>query len=394
MLRNIFTIVSLIASTQIYIAASNFDTVLNTVLANNPSIKIDDSERQIEISDLRSENLLPAPEISFENLWGGGHVGDKRNFSVSQSFDWPGIYKARKEAIKRTETAYNFLRETDILEVRMSIRLLLIDIIYTQQKIKSTKEICQGLRTLSETFKKAMEEGNETRLDYNKSVIERIAAERSLKELEGELNILISSLTTMNGGNDVTALIEELGDEYPAVELSTLKPDIEEIRLKDPSQEALRASILAQESLVKVSKRSLLPGFAVGYLHEWEMGDVFNGFSVSMTLPFFNGKKKTEASKIKLQSLQLQENTELHKIFDMMMGEYANAMALKELIDEYREVACNRSNIELLKKALDGGQINFLTYMQEVNFFLTAHSDFHEALYKYNVSLAKLQRYN
>ena len=59
-------------------------------------------------------------------------------------------------------------------------------------------------------FKKAVEEGNETRLDYNKAVIEKIAAERELKSLRGEYASLLASLQILNGGKDVSALAETL----------------------------------------------------------------------------------------------------------------------------------------------------------------------------------------
>lgn len=373
--------------------ATNFDTVLNTVVDNNLSLRYNDSERELSLAELRADNILSAPEISFENLWGAGSLGDKRNFSVTQSFDWPGVYKARREIVKDYQAAFSFLHASDIMTVRMDVRLLLIDIIYTRQKIHTASRICDSLKTMSESFKKAVEEGNETRLDYNKSVIELIAAQRELKTLEGELSILYSSLQTMNGGKDISDLVNLIGDEYPESDISSLRPDYETIKNHDPSYNALEASVRTQKSVINLENKSLLPGFSLGYLHEWEMGDVFNGFSVSVSLPFINGRKRVNAAKVKLQSMEWQQDIELMRIYHELMGEYENALALKSVIDQYRDVVCNDSNIALLKKAFDGGQINFLTYMQEVNYFLTAHSDFHETLYRYNVSIAKLQRY-
>lgn len=391
-LNRIF-VISLLSSFTIISSASDFNAVLDEVVANSYAIKYSDSERETTIMELRAENTIDAPELTYENLWGAGAIGDKRNFSVSQSFDWPGVYAARRDAIRKSQIAFNYLRESDLIELRMDVRLLLIDIIYTKQKIKSVDEICKGFRALSDSYKKAIELGQESRLDYNKSVIERIAAERELKTLQGELSVLTSSLQSMNGGKDVKDLLDMLGDDYPEVDLSSLCPDLDEIRIKDPSIAASRASVEAQKSLVKVENRSLLPGFSLAYLHEWEMGDVFNGFSVSLSLPFVSGKKKANAARMKLKSLEIEHDFSLIKIYNSLRGEYENALALKELIDEFQPAACDESNLLLLKKALDGGQINFLTYLQEVNYFLNAHSDFHETLYKYQVSLAKLQRY-
>lgn len=385
------TILSLL---PLSVCASDFDDVLNTIVGNSIAMKYGDADRQASISEMKADNTLEAPEVSYENLWGAKGIGDKRNFSVSQSFDWPGIYMARREAIKKSETAMQFLRESELLDVRMEVRLLLIDIIYAKQRLQSTKEICDGMAELSATFKKAMEEGNETRLDYNKAVIERITSERELKAIEGEYAVLVSSLKALNGGADVNALIERLGDDYPMVDLSTLRPDAEKLRLNDPSQAAAAASLEAQKSLVKVENRSLMPGFTLGYIHEWEMGDNFNGFSVSMTLPFLTGKKKVTAAKQRVKAMEIEKEMSLIKLLGELDGEYENACALQSLIKEYDGVVHDNSNIALLKKALDGGQINFLTYMQEVNYFLAAHRDYHETLYRYNVSLARLQRYN
>lgn len=389
-----FLIPAALLFTPLAIDASDFDTVLNTVVDNNYSIKFNDADRQTTIAELKAENTLEAPEFSYENLFGNNGIGDKRNFSISQSFDWPGVYAARNEAVKKSESAMLFLRESEILDLRMDVRLLLVNIIYTRQKLATTRKIVESLSELSASFKKAVEEGNETRLDYNKSVIEKIAAERELRTLEGEYAVLVSSLQVMNGGKDVDSLLEMLGSEYPAVSLNSLRPDIETLKMKDPAQAAATAALEAQKSLVKVENRSLFPGFSLSYLHEWEMGDTFNGFSISVSLPFISGKKKVKAARMKLRSLELDKEMSLIKLAGELKGEYENACSLKKLIDEYEDVVCGTSNIDLLKKALDGGQINFLTYMQEVNFFLAAHRDFHETLYLYNVSLAKLQRYN
>lgn len=83
----------------------------------------------------------------------------------------------------------------------------------------------------------------------------------------------------------------------------------------------------------------------------------------------------------------------LIKIASELQGEYDVACELRELLREYRGVINDDSNIELLRKALDSGQINFLTYMQELNYFLSARRDFLEAHYRYHIAVARLQRY-
>lgn len=373
--------------------ASDFDDVLNTVMSNNLSIKYAVADNAASLEELKAENTLEAPEFSYENLWGAKGIGDKRNFSISQSFDWPGVYAARSEAIRKSETAMQYLRESAVLDTRMEIRTTLIDIINVRQRIATTQKICDALAKMSEYYKKAVAEGNETRLDYNKAVIEHINSVRELKSLKSEQSLLLASLKALNGGKDVDSLAEKLGYRYPRVKLESLRPDRETLRMKDPAVAASRAALDAQKSLVKVEKRSLLPGFSVSYLHEWEMGDNFNGFSVSITLPFLTQRRKAKAAQMRLDAQSFEQEMNLIKIASELEGEYQTAYDLRELLREYRGVMDDDSNFELLKKALDAGQINFLTYMQELNYFLTARRDFLEAHYRFHLALARLQRY-
>lgn len=332
-------------------SASDFDKVLNTVVSNNMALKYADAENQAAIASLKSENTLDAPEIGFESLWGAKGIGDKRNFSISQGFDWPGVYTARREAIRKSQAAMQYLQESAMIEARQEVRLLLIDIIYAKQRIAATEKICDGLSSLQKTFRKAVDEGNETKLDYNKSVIEKIAAERELKTLRGEYAAMLASLRAMNGGKDVEDLVASVGNVYPEVDLASLRPDVENIRAKDPAIAAMKADAEVQKSLLKVEKRSLLPGFTLGYSHEWEMGDRFNGFSVAVSLPFITGNKKVKASRLQVRASEMQQEMELIRLSAAMSGDYEKALQYRELLDQYEDIMNDNSDFELLKKA-------------------------------------------
>lgn len=373
--------------------ASDFDDVLDTVMGNNLSLKYRDAENAAALDEMKAENTLPAPEISYENLWGAKGIGDKRNFSISQSFDWPGVYAARRKAVADSRTAMQYLREAEALDVRMSIRVTLIDIINYHKRIAASEKIVAALSDMVSYFKKAVDEGLETRLDYNKAVVEHINAVRELKTLRAEYAVVKASLVELNGGKDVEVLINRIGTTYPTANLEALRPDRNTILMKDPAMAASAASEEMQKSLVKVEKQSLFPGLSVAYLHEWEMGDTFNGVSISLSLPFLTGRKKVKAAGARLETLSMQKEMDLIALMQKLEGDYQAALDLKVVLDEYRGVMSDDSNFELLKKAHDSGQISFLTYMQELNYFLTARQDFLDLHYRYHLALARLQRY-
>lgn len=84
-----FLIPAALLFTPLAIDASDFDTVLNTVVDNNYSIKFNDADRQATIAELKAENTLEAPEFSYENLFGNNGIGDKRNFQFRSLLTGP-----------------------------------------------------------------------------------------------------------------------------------------------------------------------------------------------------------------------------------------------------------------------------------------------------------------
>ena len=69
------------------------------------------------------------------------------------------------------------------------------------------------------------------------------------------------------------------------------------------------------------------------------------------------------------------------------------ALMLKSEIDEYKSVFEDSNNLLLLKKALDGGEISLINYLQEMNYFIEAKQNYIDVLYQYHLNLAELNKY-
>lgn len=388
----LFVLLLLSAST---VKANGFDDVVNTIAANNLTAKFNMANDEAALEEMRNENTLEAPEIGFDHLWGDSkEVGNKLSVSISQSFDWPGVYAARRDAIRKSSYAMQYLRESSMMDIKMEIRQILIDIIYNRQRVTALSNLSESMATLVETYRVLMEQQQQTRLDYNKAVIEKIDIDRELESLKGQYAVLVSSLEALNGGKTVGELLETIGDNYPQVELSSLLPNPTLIKERDPQYAAAMASIEANRSLVKVEKLSRLPGFSLGYVHELENGDRFDGFSFSISLPFLKKGHNVKAAKLKGEALNYEAEIQVAQRVAEMNGAYRHASELRKLIDKYTPVIGSDSSFELLKKALDAGEISFITYLQELHYFHTARINYLDTLYEYNQALAKLARYN
>lgn len=386
-------IAALISGTALPLHADSFNEILDEVTANNPALKSRTATSQASLDEMRAEGNLPDPEVEFSHRWGPAGVGNKWDISVSQSFDWPGVYAARSKAVKSTSAAMDYLVQSDIIDTRMETRLLLLDIVNTRQNIAALESIYDGIAQLSDLYRKAVLQGEVTRLDYNKIEIERIAIEGELDNARATLDVLNSSLTALNGGIPVSTPVESYPEPDLAVMAMTPADIADYITSHDPAIAANRLSGEAAGALATAARRSRLPGFSVGYVHENEMGENFNGFSVGVSLPFFSSRHKAKAAEWSATSLRYDNDMLVSQRVAQFTSARARALAAKKTADAYRPVVETDDNLTLLRKALDGGQISMLTFIQEENYFRQARRSYLDALYNYHLALAELMRY-
>lgn len=370
-----------------------FDGALAEVIGNNLSVRAEASRAQIETENILGENTLEAPELSFSRVWGSRkEYGNKWSLGVSQSFDWPGVYAARREAARTARSASQYMLESTLLDLRQEVRTLFIDIIHNTQLIEMQSELVDRMNQMEAYYKKAAEAGAETRLDYNKTVIERIAVHRELHTLEAQRSTLMSTLSTLNGGKDIDGIIAKLGNAYPITRVPE-SIDKTVIMKRDPQYAAALAGVEAAKSMVKVEKRSRIPGFSIGYEHESEGDENFNGFSIGLTLPVWGRGHQIKASTLEAEATLMDAELALTRRVAEMNGDRKQLDTLRHIMDEYEPVVNEKSNYELLHKALKAGQITFLTYIEESNYFIAAKRDYLDTLYEYNLILTRLARY-
>lgn len=373
-------------------AGTPFDDAVAEIMSNNLSVRAEAARGHAGVESILADNALESPEVEFARVWGKSE--NKWSLSVSQSFDWPGIYAARRAAARTADNASQYLLESTVMNLREQVRSALVDLIHNAQLIELQSGLATRMSGIEAKYKRGAEAGAETRIDYNKAVIEMIATNRELHTLEAERAAIIANLQELNGGKDVTGIVASLGSAYPilpSVNQANISPAI--VRERDPEYAAAVAAVDAAKSMVKVSRMSRLPGFSVGYEHETEGPESFNGFSVGLSLPVWSRSHQIKASTYEAEAALMDAEMTLVKRSAALSGDLRQLESLRTVLDEYEPVINNSANMDLLQKALDGGQINFITYIQETNYFLEAQKDYLDTLYEYNLTLVRLTRY-
>ncbi len=372
--------------------AESFNEILSIIVQNNPDLKAKIKSNETILSLAKQENTLVAPEIGFEHNWSDTGLGVKWGISVSQYFDWPGKYHTQKKVINTTSQALDYLNRCNYLDKLLEVKILLIDIINVSQNIALMNDAKNNVVLLTEKYNKAFQNGEVSILDVNKLKIQQISINRKLSALNMQKEVLYSAIKSMNGGIDCRDMLEGVL-EYPEDTLYSENEYIDFIDNFDPEIKYNQMQVEIANHQVSVSKMSRLPGFSVGYKYTNELGDGFNGFSVGITLPFFaqNNKIETTIAQRESDAYNL-DQIKINKLSSIYSNR-SKAMILQGEIDEYKSVLENSNNMLLLKKALDGGEISLINYLQEVNYFLEAQQNYMDVIYQYHLVLTELNKY-
>ena len=136
--------------------AQSFDEVLYSIASNNAELKAQIEANESVVQTAKSENVLAAPELGYEHNWSNRGLGTKWGFSVTQSFDWPGIYGKRGKAIDATKSAIDFLNKSNQVDKLLQIKLAIIDIVNINEQIKLWQQLEQNIAELGtvQSFKR------------------------------------------------------------------------------------------------------------------------------------------------------------------------------------------------------------------------------------------------
>ena len=369
----------------------SFDDVVAQMLASNPAIKELTHGAEAEIQEMKAENILEGPELEGFHKW--GNLGDRKyGVSISQGFDWPGLYSARRQMIRNNESALGLLRNATVTDKKVEARSLLIDLVNSKRNISILERIDTIMIDLAKYYDAAYKSGQVSILDKNKIDIEIIRLGGRLTEEKNQYGNIIASIYDFCGSDQIEPTIDQL-NSYPDAMLLSADDYKKLAEESDPYMAYLKQIAEVNKSRGKVASRSALPSFSLGYEWEREEGQNFNGFNVGVKFASWSNKNSRAAVVASGLENDVKIASQSKKLMTDIDNDHSTALDLIKQIDKF-ETALNGNHNELLLKALKGGQINMLDYIQEVNFYLEAELDLENMRHEYQLALSRLNRLN
>ena len=368
-----------------------FDRTIDIIVNSNSQVQ---SERELAKAvalENTDANSLANPEVGVAYLWGAKNVGNKLQIDVTQSFDWPGLYGARRKANANQQIAADLLCEWTQLEVALNAKQLLIELVYVKKQMAMMNNLLLDVRQLEQAITAAQKQGYSSELDRRKIAIEAYSLSSQAASLEGSRAKIEGQLHAMchNASIDLSII-----DTYPIEQILTFEEYSEKIKYSDPQFLAYQMTVVAGFSDVKAAKMQRFPGFSVGYQHQTELGDHFNGFSVGVTLPFFENRQAHSAAQARVDAAKSQQFALLDQKQASLISTMAEMQAWRERVDNYNTVFGDNAYLTLIKKAYDGGELSLIEYINEVRYYAETTQVFLEAEYNFRSALAELNKYN
>ena len=346
------------------------DAAVTMILENNPRLKALAENQKAESTQLSvAGRFNNQPEVEFEHMWGKGGV-TKWNAGVTQSFDWPGVYGRRREEAQARMGAFRYLYAAEARSIATEAMLLFDNAVYVQKQIALLDKLIANLKQLQEKVAVAHKGGQVTVLDVKKLDFEMYTYNARRNDLLQEQDRLAGELAALNGGKAIDA-------DFSGFVPQALQPLDEYLRL-------------ARENNPTVKAAERKPGFAVGYRHAYEEQIHFNGFSVSVSLPVFTNKAASLAAQTRVTALGFEAESVAGAEQAKVRATYADARRRAAALREMSKVTLDESYPRLVLMAYNGGQINVITYLQEISYFESAQAEYLAAEYSYYTDLTTL----
>jgi len=384
----ILIVISTILVSIPLIAQNNINSVLDSIEANNTTLKSLRLTADAQKLGNKTSIYLDNPEVEFNYLWGKpGNIGSRTDINIKQTFDIPTISGMKSRVANGQNTLIEFQYKADRMNILLEAKQYCIDLVYFNALKRELEMRLQHAETIAGGYKDRLDRGDANRLEYNKIQLNLASVLGELSRVEVERNALLSQLKRLNGGTDI--VLNE--NQYVSVQLPLNFVDwYEEAEQKNPVLAYIKQEIEVGKSQVSLSKASNWPTFSTGYMSEKVVGQQYQGFTVGISIPLWENKNRVKQAKVAVSAAESREADRKQQFYSQLQSLYNRASGLKVIAEKYRQSLANVNNTDLLKKALDTGEISLLDYIVEIGLYYTTVNQALEAERDYQKAIAEL----
>ena len=344
--------------------AQNIADVLQSIERNNKELQAQLQLTEAAKMEVQTQNSLSDPTIDYSPFFAKGVDGvASSELVVSQEFDFPTLYAARRQSGKLQQEALDRQQQAVRRSILLDAKNLCLDLIRLNQEkalLDARKKNADELLIL---FEKRLQEGDAGILEVNKIKMERMNVQTEVTQNNAAHRTALQSLLAMNGNLP----LEFTADTYPQIEkISDYNALYDEIMLTDADLLASDAAARAAAKEVSVNKQNWLPKLSVGYRRNTSLDEKSNGFLIGGSIPLFSNRKKVKIARAQEVGACLQLDNARLQAEATVQSRYNEVLQLQEAMKAY-DVPLMHETLDMLKQAVMAGQLSIIEYYVEVD---------------------------
>lgn len=331
------------------------------------------------------------PEVEYIYQWGNtNQLGNKQEFHVRQSFDFPSAYRYRRQMRENLNEQAEMQYLHAYNRVMLSAQQVLYRLIYQNALEEEFQKRLKHAEQIAKAYQLKFEEGDANILELNKANINLLNARNALARIQSDKQLQEEQLQQINGGiaiefNTKLWPLAPLPENYD--DWFNANADI--IPLLGSLQDGLEANRYNE----KLNKAMSLPKLTGGYSAETGAVDKFRGVNVGLTIPLWENKNTVKEARLTTLALENQMADTRLQLYHGLKAIYLKAGNMQAVAVDYRSAMNALNNTELLQIALENGEISILEYMMELGIYYEAVENALNAELEYYLSVAQMNAF-
>ncbi|WP_308599763.1 TolC family protein [uncultured Dysgonomonas sp.] len=371
-------------------AQVSFDNVLKEIEMNNTTLKAYREKANADKIGNKTGINMANPEVEFGYLWGSpSGEGNRVDLNVTQSFDFPTAYRYKTQLSDGKNQQVDMIYDQQKVEILQQARLICVELVYQTKMNKILSDRLKQARELSDAYQKSFDQGNIDVLERNKTKLNLLNAEKALQINEVDLNLSKSELQRLNGGLDITEFNRYSDFTFPLNFIEWFGI----VKANNPSLRVAEQEVTLSRKQEQLTRALNLPKITAGYASERVSGTTFQGVSVGVSIPLWEGKNTVKHQKAQTVALQMQHEDSELQFRNTLKNQYDKAKKLSLLLKEYEDALSVTSSQDLLKMALDKGQLSLINYLLELSVYYETVDKYLETERDYQLAVAELQQW-
>ncbi|MDE1207646.1 TolC family protein [Tenacibaculum larymnensis] len=347
---------------------THFSSLFKQIEQNNKELKAFKSFTESEKLKTKSTNNLSDPEVIgyYLPFASQSNASDYTEFEISQSFEFPTVYAARKKwsNLKAEELnyKYNELKQSILLKANK----LLVKVISLNKLKKIRENRHQKSKKVYEQVLALYQKEQVGILELNKAKITWIQVRFQVEKTELEQASLLKELANLNGGKSIEF---NQNDYLEKSAIETFETLWNNKLTKDPLLNYYNVQENVSLQQIKVAQQKILPNLTFGYNNQGISGNRISGIMGGISIPLWSTKNKVKAAKYKHQFQVDNKRSKVSNIEAKYFQLYNSYVLLHKKYTDYKNTMASLNSDELIYKAYEFGEFSFMEYHLELDFY-------------------------